>query len=142
MKPRSRWTKTSPEFDHLQALGDEGHEPVVVEVMGVEKHRMAVEPGGDLLPAVDHDRVLVERPAAGGGAVEPVIARRPHLLQAEDIGVAMGVEEGEKLLPAGAPAPGVETDELHGARLLVERKRRILLTSQGFRLPKGSNAEN
>jgi hypothetical protein len=110
--------------DDVESLGDQHHQSVVIEIVWVEEDTAFVEQRADLLLALDHDRVLVERMAAGDGAVEPVVARRPDLLEAEDIGVAMGVQEAEEFFTAGKAAPGVETDELHQRPLPKEGKKR------------------
>ena len=96
------------ELDDPEIPGDERHEPVVGEMARVEERLVRTEKRADLLFAPDHDRVVDERASSGENALEARVRGRPDLLQADEIRVAMRVEEGEQPLPARAPAPGVE----------------------------------
>jgi hypothetical protein len=74
---------------------------------------MAREQLADLLLAVDHDLGMDDVVGACGDALEILVRGRPDFLQADEIGVAMRVEESEQLFRPGAAAPDVEADQLH-----------------------------
>ena len=87
-----------PRIDDVQGLRDQGHQAVIVEMIGMKEDLMAAEQRADLLLRVDHDLVVGDRVGARGSALEILVRSRPDLLQAEEIGVPVRIEEGQQLL--------------------------------------------